>query len=160
MTSNRSLSEMVERLWGLHRRGLSYASDKPAVNLLLADLSEGIADAARALALSSQAQSDDVVERVARALYFSEWAPGYEPPCTWESVCAEEAEIAEAWRVSARAAIAAIPPAGGVEEPTQAMIEAGDKILGEYWALRCAARQGAVRRIYRAMQAALGSAKP
>jgi hypothetical protein len=34
--------DVVERLWYLHRRGLSYASDKPAVNLLLADLSEGL----------------------------------------------------------------------------------------------------------------------
>lgn len=73
MTSNRPVSEMVERLWGLHRRGLSYASDKPAVNLLLADLSEGIADAARALAASSQAPSDAVVERPKNAHTFRTW---------------------------------------------------------------------------------------
>jgi hypothetical protein len=38
--------------------------------------------------------------------------------------------------------------------PTDAMIEAGDQVLGEYWALKCAARQGAVRRIYTAMESA------
>lgn len=43
------VSELVGELWYLHRRGLSYASDTPAVNLLLANLSEGIGKAATAL---------------------------------------------------------------------------------------------------------------
>jgi hypothetical protein len=44
------MTDLVERLWYLHRRGLSYASDTPAVNLLLADLSEGIKQAAEGIA--------------------------------------------------------------------------------------------------------------
>jgi hypothetical protein len=36
---------LLTRLWNLHRRAMSYASDKPAVNLLLADLGNGIRDA-------------------------------------------------------------------------------------------------------------------
>lgn len=39
---NGDSDELVEQLWQLHRRGLSYASSTPAVNLLLADLSEGL----------------------------------------------------------------------------------------------------------------------
>lgn len=43
-------SDLVERLWRLHMRGMSYASDTPAVNLLLADLSGGLSEAADTIA--------------------------------------------------------------------------------------------------------------
>jgi hypothetical protein len=129
MSGNRS--ELVERLWGLHRRGLSYASDKPAVNLLLADLSEGIADAARALAAPSQPLSDNVVERVARAMKSWKFAKspcldGFRicgvvdegdhtsfPSKTFKTIAEAQAALDD---LNARAAIAAIPSAGGVEE--------------------------------------------
>jgi hypothetical protein len=54
---------VVQRLWQLHRRGVSYASSVPAVNLLLADLSEGLREAANLLTNHPAAQvSDAMVE--------------------------------------------------------------------------------------------------
>jgi hypothetical protein len=60
--------ELVDRLWNLHRRGLSYASDKPAVNLLLADLSGGIRQSLDALE-AAQAEIARLTLLVEESLY-------------------------------------------------------------------------------------------
>ena len=75
-------SDVVERLWSLHRRGLSYASNKPAVNLLLADMAEGLKAAAETLASlqPNKGVSGDAVSRadVLKLLNDSveRWSPG------------------------------------------------------------------------------------
>jgi hypothetical protein len=51
---------------------------------------------------------DDAVEAVAIALWRAEWGPDKQPPYTWDALCAEDHEIAESWRYSARAAIEAM----------------------------------------------------
>jgi hypothetical protein len=49
---------LIMKLWNLHRRGVSYASDTPAVNLLLADLSEGLRVAAERIRPSPTPETD------------------------------------------------------------------------------------------------------
>ena len=65
---------------------------------------------------------------------------------------AAERKAAERACEMATAALSASP---AEPEVSEAMIEAGDKVLGEYWAIPCAARIGAVRRIYTAMRSAV-----
>jgi hypothetical protein len=59
--------DIVERLYYLRRRALSYASDKPAVNMLLADLAEGATNAAVHIeALTKRvAELEEALERIA-----------------------------------------------------------------------------------------------